>query len=165
MAQAATLTTILIIVLIFITIITFIVSIIQLSQIRKTTGYSLNSSLQNAYDFSIGVLILNLFALIFYVSTLYIFIKHHQTRSGSLVTLIIFATATLFGGIVVGGYAAAASKNGAAIGNLVVMIIGFIISVVLLFYLSKLPVYIPPDIPINCSPEIVETAALHPHEL
>lgn len=150
-AHSTTLTTALLIACIILTLITFIVSIVQLYEIRKTVGYSLNSSLQTAYDFSIGVLILNLFALIFFSTAFAIYIRHHNARSGSLVVCVVFAVLTLFGGIVVGGYAAAASKNAAAIGNLVTMIIAFIAGAVLIYSLRKLDVYVAPDVAPYCN--------------
>jgi uncharacterized BrkB/YihY/UPF0761 family membrane protein len=137
------LVTLLLIVMVIIALIIFILSIYQLYSIRKTSGYSQSTSLQNAYDFSIGVLVLNIFVFIFFVAAIGIYIRNKQKRSGSLVTVIIFATLTLFGGIIVGGYAAAASKNGAAIGNLVTMIIG----------------YVPPDVAAKCGEITHQTAA------
>jgi disulfide bond formation protein DsbB len=145
--------------MVIIALIIFILSIYQLYSIRKTSGYSQSTSLQNAYDFSIGVLVLNVFVFIFFVAAIGIYIRNKQKRSGSLVTVIIFATLTLFGGIIVGGYAAAASKNGAAIGNLVTMIIGFLISIFLIFSLRKLDVYVPPDVAAKCGEITHQTAA------
>jgi uncharacterized protein YacL len=152
------LVTILLVVMVIITLVTFILSIYQLYSIKKTSGYSMNGSLQNAYDFSIGVLVLNIFAFIFFIVALGIYIRNKQKRSGTLVITIVFATVILFIGIIVGGYAAAASKNGAAIGNLVAMIIGFLISIFLIFSLRKLDVYVPPDIVPKCG-EITQKAA------
>jgi hypothetical protein len=149
------LVTILLIVMVIVTLVTLILSIYQLSSIRKTSGYSMNSSLQNAYDFSIGVLVLNIFAFIFFVTATGIYFRNKSKRSGTLVITIVFATLVLFGGIVIGGYASATSKNGVAIGNLVAMILGFLISVFLIFSLRKLDVYIPPDVSAKCG-EIVQ---------
>jgi hypothetical protein len=158
MAASTTPTTILLIVMVIFSLIIFIVSIIQLYEIRKTVGYSLNSSLQTAYDFSIGVLVLSIFLVLFYISALVIYIRHHSTRSGSLVACVIFGVLTLFAGVIVGGYAAAASNNAAAIGNEVVMVIAFIVGIVLIVTLRKLDVYVAPDVAPHCSNIIAETA-------
>ena len=83
----STLTTILLIVMVIITLIAFVVSIVQLSQIRKTSGYSTSTSLQNAYDFSIGVLVLNIFGFLAFFAAMIVFFRNSHKRSGTLVNI------------------------------------------------------------------------------
>lgn len=160
--------TALLVFLLVLLLITFIVSIIQLYQIRKITGYSTNLALQNAYDFSIGVLIMNLFALLFIIGALVILIHDHFTRSASFTTLVVLSVLVIFGGIIVCGFAAgyAGTSVGSIIGNLITMIVALLVGVGLLFYIRRYPPYIPPAVVSACAAEgatVVEEVSGHEH--
>ena len=161
---STTVPTILLISILILLLIAFIVSILQLSQIRSKTGFSTSTNLQTAYDYSIGVLILNLFSLIFIIVVAIDYARKKITRSNLFTGLIIFTAATLFVGIILCGIAAQKSSNSAAIGNLILMIVIFILTIALIFYSRRIPKYIAPELKDLCNVNIekeVEKEKIH----
>jgi hypothetical protein len=132
------LVTVLLFIVVFIGLIIFALAIAQLISIKRTNNYSVNTNLQTAYDFSIGVLILNLFFFLFMTAAIYIYFRDGMTRSGAFTTLVIISILMLFGSIIIAGIAAARSNNTFAIVNLVIMIILFIIDLMLVYSLRRL---------------------------
>ncbi len=120
-----------------IALIAFILAIVQLINIRNISGYSTNTTLQTAYDFSIGILVINLFVLIFMIVATIYFVRAHFLRSQALTLLTFLIMFSVLGSIILGGYASVASKETIVIVNLVLQIIEFILIVIFLLLLRK----------------------------
>jgi hypothetical protein len=121
-----------------IALVVFILAIVQLINIHAISGYSTNSTLQSAYSFSIGVLVINLFVLIFMIVATIYFARAHFLNSQALTLLTYLIMFSVLGSVVLAGYASVASKETVTIVNLVLMIIEFIIIVIFLFLLRRI---------------------------
>ena len=120
-----------------IALVVFILAIVQLINIHAISGYSTNATLQTAYSFSIGVLVINLFVLIFMIVATIYYVRAHFLRSQALWLLTFLILFSVLGSVILAGYASVASKETVTIVNLVVMIIEFIIIAIFLFLLRK----------------------------
>lgn len=124
-------------VIVALALITLILAIVQLINIRAKPGYSTNSSLQTAYDYSIGVLVINIFVFIFVIVALVYYIKAKYLKTKVLTVLTYLITVMVLGSVVLNGLASVAGKETVTIVNLVMGILEFILLVVFIFLLRK----------------------------
>jgi hypothetical protein len=126
------------IVLLILLLLAFILSIIALANIRSNGNFSTSTNLQTAYDFGIGTLILTLFALIFLIAALVIFVRNKRMKTGLFIGFLIFVNLIIFGALIVCGIQSQRSRNVAAIFCLTFLIICFILNIVLYFFLGRI---------------------------
>jgi hypothetical protein len=120
-------------------LIVFILAIVALINLRGKSAFSTSPDLQTSYDFTIGILVINLFVLMFTIVALVYYIKAKFLRTQALTLLTFLIMFSVLGSIILGGYSAVRSRETVTIVNLVMSILQFILIVVFLFLFRKVP--------------------------
>ena len=118
-------------------LILLILSVVQLINIRATAGFSTNSNLQTAYDYSIGILVINIFNFLFMIVATVYYIRGKFLRSSALTLLMFLITFSALGAVVLGGLTVVKASNTIVIVNLIMGILEFILLAVYIFLLRR----------------------------